>query len=173
MRLVAWVAVCATWVGAGAPAPVRAERKVEARAEETADEGGRSAKHEGPLWTNAPRTGPRRVVRRAGRAGARRGGARARRNGRIGRRGDADGESGKTSIGTGFIINSDGYVVTNEHVVRGVVDLRIRLYDGRELPACVAGADAPPTSRCSRSRPRGRCRCCRSETRKRCASASR
>src|SRR4029079_13587324 len=47
----------------------------------------------------------------------------------------------RTSIGTGFIINREGYIVTNEHVVRGVADLRIRLYDGRELPACVAGAD--------------------------------
>src|SRR5690242_19635606 len=46
-----------------------------------------------------------------------------------------DGESGKISIVTGFIINKDGYVVTNEHVVRAVVDLRVRLYDGRELPA--------------------------------------
>ena len=49
----------------------------------------------------------------------------------------------RTSIGTGFIINKDGYVVTNEHVIRGVGDLRVRLYDGRELPACVVGADAP------------------------------
>src|SRR5436190_3676079 len=54
-----------------------------------------------------------------------------------------DAEGGKTSIGTGFIINKDGYVVTNEHVVRAVTDLRVRLYDGRELPACVVGADAP------------------------------
>jgi serine protease Do len=54
-----------------------------------------------------------------------------------------EGEAGKTSIGTGFIINKDGYIVTNEHVVRGVLDLRVRLYDGRELPGCVVGADAP------------------------------
>src|SRR3954447_14330508 len=39
-----------------------------------------------------------------------------------------DAEGGKTSIGTGFIINKDGYVVTNEHVVRAVTDLRVRLY---------------------------------------------
>jgi serine protease Do len=58
-----------------------------------------------------------------------------------GERGDAEG--GRTSIGTGFIVNKEGYVVTNEHVVRSVVDLRVRLYDGRELPACVVGADAP------------------------------
>jgi serine protease Do len=55
--------------------------------------------------------------------------------------GDSEGESGRTSIGTGFIINKDGFILTNEHVVRGVVDLRIRLFDGRELPACVVGAD--------------------------------
>jgi serine protease Do len=51
-------------------------------------------------------------------------------------------EAGKTSIGTGFIIHKAGFIVTNEHVVRNVVDLRVRLYDGRELPACVVGADA-------------------------------
>jgi serine protease Do len=50
-------------------------------------------------------------------------------------------EAGKTSIGTGFIIHKAGFIVTNEHVVRNVVDLRVRLYDGRELPACVVGAD--------------------------------
>jgi len=52
-------------------------------------------------------------------------------------------EAGKTSIGTGFVIHKAGFIVTNEHVVRNVVDLRVRLYDGRELPACVVGADAP------------------------------
>jgi serine protease Do len=51
-------------------------------------------------------------------------------------------EGGKTSIGTGFVIHKAGFIVTNEHVVRNVVDLRVRLYDGRELPACVVGADA-------------------------------
>jgi serine protease Do len=57
---------------------------------------------------------------------------------------ESDAESSRTSIGTGFIISKDGYVITNEHVVRNVADLRVRLYDGRELPGCVAGAD-PPT----------------------------
>src|SRR4029077_8491780 len=59
-----------------------------------------------------------------------------------GARGEPDGDSGRTSIGTGFIVNRDGYVITNEHVVRGVVDLRVRLYDGREIAACVEGADS-------------------------------
>jgi serine protease Do len=53
------------------------------------------------------------------------------------------GEGSRTSIGTGFLIHKDGYLVTNEHVIRSVTDLRIRLYDGRELPGCVVGVDAP------------------------------
>jgi serine protease Do len=57
-------------------------------------------------------------------------------------RGGDQSEAGKTSIGTGFVIHKAGFIVTNEHVVRDVVDLRVRLYDGRELPACVVGADA-------------------------------
>ena len=56
---------------------------------------------------------------------------------------ESDSEAGRTSIGTGFLINKDGYILTNEHVVRGVGDLRVRLFDGRELPACVVGADLP------------------------------
>jgi serine protease Do len=52
-------------------------------------------------------------------------------------------ESERVSIGTGFIINKDGTIVTNDHVVRNVTHLRVRLYDGRELPACVLGTDAP------------------------------
>jgi serine protease Do len=55
----------------------------------------------------------------------------------------AGGETERISIGTGFIINKDGTIVTNDHVVRNVTHLRVRLYDGRELPACVLGADAP------------------------------
>jgi serine protease Do len=105
-----------------------------------------------PLWTNAPR----RQAARVGPDGQTGGGfadlAGRARAAVVHVRGEmpegsppteSDGEAGKTSIGTGFIINKSGYVVTNEHVVRGVVDLRVRLYDGRELPACVAGADLP------------------------------
>jgi serine protease Do len=99
---------------------------------------------ERPLWTNAPR-------RRAGAAAsfadlaerARAAVVHVRGEMSEGAAGEPDGENGKTSIGTGFIVNRDGYVLTNEHVVRGVVDLRVRLYDGRELAACVEGADAP------------------------------
>jgi serine protease Do len=45
------------------------------------------------------------------------------------------------SVGSGFFVDRDGLIVTNEHVVRNAVDLRVRLHDGRELPACVVGTD--------------------------------
>jgi serine protease Do len=47
------------------------------------------------------------------------------------------------SVGSGFLIDPRGYVVTNEHVIRGAVDVRVRLFDGRELVACVVGQDEP------------------------------
>jgi serine protease Do len=45
------------------------------------------------------------------------------------------------SLGSGFIINADGYVVTNNHVVDGASEVRVKLSDGRELKATVAGRD--------------------------------
>ena len=57
--------------------------------------------------------------------------------------GHPDTQTEKISIGTGFIIHRDGFVVTNDHVVRGVTHLRVRLHDGREFAACVLGTDAP------------------------------
>ena len=46
-------------------------------------------------------------------------------------------------------------MVTNEHVIRGVGDLRIRLYDGRELAACVAGADPATDIALVKIKPKG------------------
>jgi serine protease Do len=45
------------------------------------------------------------------------------------------------SQGTGFIISSDGYVLTNHHVVEGADTVRIRLADRREFTAKVVGSD--------------------------------
>jgi serine protease Do len=56
--------------------------------------------------------------------------------------GNGEAAAERVSIGTGFVINKKGYVVTNDHVVRGVTRLRVRLHDGRELGACVLGTDA-------------------------------
>ncbi len=51
------------------------------------------------------------------------------------------------SLGSGFIISSDGYVVTNNHVIspqgRGEVEeISVTLTDGTELPAKLIGNDA-------------------------------
>ena len=46
------------------------------------------------------------------------------------------------SLGSGFIIDSDGYVVTNHHVIRDADEIIVRLKDRRELKAKVVGSDA-------------------------------
>jgi S1-C subfamily serine protease len=45
------------------------------------------------------------------------------------------------SVGTGFFVDRGVLLITNEHVIHDAVDIRVRLFDGRELPACVAGLD--------------------------------
>ncbi len=47
-----------------------------------------------------------------------------------------------TSLGSGFVINAEGYVLTNNHVVKDATDIKVRLSDGREYEAKIVGRDA-------------------------------
>jgi serine protease Do len=44
-------------------------------------------------------------------------------------------------VGSGFIINKDGHIVTNNHVVDGATSIVVTLSDGREFKAKVLGQD--------------------------------
>lgn len=57
--------------------------------------------------------------------------------------GGPDGEPQEAkSLGSGFIISEDGYVMTNHHVVKDATEILVRLSDRRELVAEVIGSDA-------------------------------
>jgi serine protease Do len=45
------------------------------------------------------------------------------------------------SLGSGFIISADGYILTNAHVVEGADEINVRFTDKREFKAKVIGAD--------------------------------
>lgn len=49
--------------------------------------------------------------------------------------------SERTSLGSGFIISKDGYILTNNHVVQNADEIIVRLSDRRELEAKLIGAD--------------------------------
>ena len=44
-------------------------------------------------------------------------------------------------LGSGVVATSDGYIITNNHVIDGADQLEVRLYDGRFLEAEVIGTD--------------------------------
>jgi len=46
-----------------------------------------------------------------------------------------------TSTGSGVIISSDGYIVTNDHVIKGAESIEVMLNDNREFEATVVGKD--------------------------------
>ncbi len=45
------------------------------------------------------------------------------------------------SLGSGFIIDEEGHIITNNHVIEGASEIRIRLSNEKEFPAEVVGRD--------------------------------
>ncbi len=45
------------------------------------------------------------------------------------------------SLGSGFIISSDGYILTNNHVVKGADEVMVKLSEGREVKGEIKGMD--------------------------------
>ncbi|MDA8432717.1 MAG: DegQ family serine endoprotease [Nitrospiraceae bacterium] len=52
-----------------------------------------------------------------------------------------DQELKQQSLGSGFIIDKEGYIITNNHVVQDAQEIKVKLADGREFKAKVVGRD--------------------------------
>ena len=46
------------------------------------------------------------------------------------------------SLGSGVLISADGLIVTNEHVIGGAAEIKVRFADGKSMEAEVIGSDA-------------------------------
>ena len=57
-------------------------------------------------------------------------------------RGNRGGQQRPMGIGSGFVIDGRGHIVTNNHVIAGGNDITVVLTDGTELDATVVGTDS-------------------------------
>src|SRR6516165_3330411 len=59
--------------------------------------------------------------------------------------GDGDGDGGpqlQHALGSGVIVSPDGYILTNNHVVKNAKEIQVALNDGRTFTAKVIGTDS-------------------------------
>ena len=47
----------------------------------------------------------------------------------------------ENSLGSGVIVDDNGYVLTNNHLIKGASEIQVVLADGRNLPARIVGSD--------------------------------
>ena len=55
---------------------------------------------------------------------------------------DGAGSALEHGLGSGVIVSPDGYVLTNNHVIKDATEIRVALADGRQFPGKVVGSDA-------------------------------
>lgn len=55
---------------------------------------------------------------------------------------ERDREEGREGLGTGFVFDPSGLILTSQHVVAGAERVTVRLAGGRQLRAAIVGADA-------------------------------
>jgi putative serine protease PepD len=51
------------------------------------------------------------------------------------------GEQSQQALGSGFVVDDQGHIVTNEHVVDGATSIEVRLWDGKTYDATLVGSD--------------------------------
>ncbi len=52
-------------------------------------------------------------------------------------------DGGKTSLGSGFIVDTKGYIVTDWHIIKGSDKINVILHDGQKFEAQIIGYDEP------------------------------
>ena len=57
--------------------------------------------------------------------------------------GQGQGPSKQRASGSGFIVTSDGYILTNNHVVGKATEVEVKLSDGRKFKATKVGTGGP------------------------------
>jgi serine protease Do len=50
-------------------------------------------------------------------------------------------DSIKKSLGSGFILNENGYIITNNHVIENAENIKVKLYNNKEFDAKIIGRD--------------------------------
>ncbi len=62
----------------------------------------------------------------------------------------------RRSLGSGFVIDPKGYILTNYHVVKGATEIKVRLHDGSTYRAKLVGADPKTDIALIKINPKGR-----------------